>query len=143
MGDQRQGRIKWFNIQHGYGFITPLTAVDGAEDIFVHHTSIITKREQYKYLVEGEYVEFVLEESSSDKHPFHATAITGIQGGPLLCETRNLELTQSYSRHSERRPDPRSVSRSDSRPDSRSNSRSVSDRDGFEFPKQKHRVAKN
>ena len=127
-----QGKIKWFNIQHGYGFITPLTPIDGVQDVFVHHTSIITARDQYKYLVEGEYVQFILDQSTSDAHPYHATSITGIQGGPLLCETRNsvMETNRTYSQTRERQP---SRNR-ESRPERD---------DGFEFPKQKNRARRN
>jgi hypothetical protein len=41
---------------------------------------------QYKYLVQGEYIEFVLEKSNSGPHEFKAIEITGIQGGELMCE---------------------------------------------------------
>ena len=45
---------------------------------------------QYKYLVQGEYVDFELTKSDSDKHEFHAADITGVRGGPILCETRRV-----------------------------------------------------
>ena len=49
-----RGKVKWFNIDKGYGFIE---YKDG-EDIFIHYSSIMS--EGYKTLVEGQYVEFEL-----------------------------------------------------------------------------------
>jgi len=83
------GRVKWFNFQNGYGFITPINPIEGTQDIFVHHTSINVNGNQYKYLVEGEYVEFTLETVNSREHSFHAVDITGISRNALMCETRN------------------------------------------------------
>ena len=47
-----KGRVKWFNNQKGYGFITP----ENGADVFVHHTAI--QGEGYKSLEEGQAVEF-------------------------------------------------------------------------------------
>ena len=44
--------------------------------------------QQYKYLVQGEYVEFALNELSTGKHKFQAIEISGIGKGQLMCETR-------------------------------------------------------
>ncbi len=57
-----RGKVKWFNNQKGFGFITP---EDGGKDVFVHHTSI--KMEGYKTLAEKQDVEYDLEQS--DKGP--------------------------------------------------------------------------
>lgn len=51
------GKVKWWNDQKGYGFVTP----DGAEvgrDAFVHYSAI--KSEGFKTLTEGQRVEFEL-----------------------------------------------------------------------------------
>lgn len=85
------GRVKWFNNKAGYGFITVCrSSADDrvGEDVFVHHSGITVSSEQYKYLVQGEYVDFQLRESDSDAHPFQATKLTGVAGGKLMCETR-------------------------------------------------------
>ena len=47
-----KGKVKWFNNQKGYGFITP----ENGADVFVHHTAI--QGEGYKSLEEGQDVEF-------------------------------------------------------------------------------------
>jgi len=47
------GRVKWFNEQKGFGFITP---DDGGEDLFVHHTNIVA--EGFRTLMEEQAVEF-------------------------------------------------------------------------------------
>jgi len=57
-----KGKVKWFNNQKGYGFITP---EDGSKDLFVHYSAITG--EGYKSLTEGQEVEF--EMADSDKGP--------------------------------------------------------------------------
>jgi len=56
------GRVKWFNEQKGFGFITP---DDGGKDLFVHHTGIMV--EGYRTLQEDQEVEF--EEGQGEKGP--------------------------------------------------------------------------
>ncbi|HOW36461.1 MAG TPA: cold-shock protein [Candidatus Omnitrophota bacterium] len=50
-----RGKVKWFNNQKGYGFITP----ESGSDVFVHHSAI--QGEGYKSLAEGQEVEFEVE----------------------------------------------------------------------------------
>jgi cold shock protein len=47
-----RGRVKWFNEQKGFGFISQ----DGGDDLFVHFSSI--KQEGFKVLHDGDEVEF-------------------------------------------------------------------------------------
>lgn len=83
------GQVKWFNNKSGYGFITILKGDKEGMDIFVHHTGLKIEKEQYKYLVQGEYVDFKLSKSTTDAHEYQATDVTGAYGGVLMCETRN------------------------------------------------------
>ncbi len=50
-----RGKVKWFNNQKGYGFITP----ESGSDVFVHHSAI--QGEGYRTLEEGQEVEFEIE----------------------------------------------------------------------------------
>ena len=96
-----QGRVKWFNAQSGYGFIADTNA-----DLFVHHSALKTKDDQFRYLVEGEYVEFSTE--TMDDGRTTAVSVTGIRGGPLMCETRqqrrDADQERGGNRGRERRP---------------------------------------
>lgn len=47
-----EGKVKWFNAQKGYGFIS----VDGGEDVFVHYQQI--QGDGFKTLDEGQRVRF-------------------------------------------------------------------------------------
>ena len=84
------GRVKWFNTKAGYGFITVTDGPKSGTDIFVHHSAIDTDLKQYVYLVQGEYVEFGLTAATEKNasHEFQASAVAGIKGGKLMCETR-------------------------------------------------------
>lgn len=46
------GKIKWFNDQKGYGFITP----KNGKDVFIHHSAI--NMNGYRTLKENDEVEF-------------------------------------------------------------------------------------
>ena len=51
-----RGKVKWFNAEKGFGFITR----DGKEDVFVHFQDI--EMDGFKKLEDGEEVEFRVEE---------------------------------------------------------------------------------
>jgi len=98
------GRVKWFNNKAGYGFCTVVGSEGDdrvGEDIFVHHTGVKVGSEQYKYLVQGEYVHFNLRSSDSQAHPYQAAELTGLWGGKLMCETRNEQRQQRADREDE------------------------------------------
>lgn len=82
------GQVKWFNNKAGYGFITVSDGEYAGKDIFAHFSTISVGDQQYKYLVQGEYVEFEITNSTNGTHEFQATKISGIKGGMLMCETR-------------------------------------------------------
>ena len=48
----KQGTVKWFNAEKGFGFIS----VEGEADVFVHFSAI--NADGYKTLEEGQKVEF-------------------------------------------------------------------------------------
>jgi CspA family cold shock protein len=86
--ERRFGRVKWFNNKTGFGFIE-----DTSGDIFVHHTAITNCAgypSGYKYLVQGEYVEFEQVSAQQKDHKIMAANVTGMRKGPTMCQTRAL-----------------------------------------------------
>jgi cold shock CspA family protein len=94
--------VKWFNNKTGYGFVTVSEGSPDhcGKDIFVHYKSIRTDNsdDNFKYLVQGEYVEFLVDKPEDDKHEYHAVDVTGIRLGPIMCETRRAAMTQAQER---------------------------------------------
>ena len=82
------GRVKWFNNKAGYGFITVTDGNRSGSDVFVHHSAISVENQQYKYLAQGEYVEFSEVNATSGPHQYQASNVLGVNGGKLMCETR-------------------------------------------------------
>ena len=106
-GERLVGQVKWFNNKAGYGFITVSDGENSGKDIFVHFTTVRVANSQYKYLIQGEYVEFTLTKSTAGSHEYQATDVSGIKGGALMCETRrNSRLTQGSNEEGEA-PQPR------------------------------------
>ena len=57
------GKVKWFNDQKGYGFIS---CDGGGKDVFVHHTAI--QMQGFRTLTEGQMVEFdIVEDKKGPK----------------------------------------------------------------------------
>lgn len=100
------GKVKWFNNKSGFGFVTAMEGELKDNDVFVHFSSIRVPDDQYKYLVQGEYVEFELTKSDKSGHEFHAVNISGVKGGSLMCETRKqLNDTRPYKPRVYKTPD--------------------------------------
>ena len=57
-----EGTVKWFNNRKGYGFIA---TEEG--DIFVHHSAIVKKGDEFATLNENDKVEFEI--TQGDKGP--------------------------------------------------------------------------
>ena len=95
------GKVKWFNSKAGYGFITVCEGELVDKDVFVHYSSIKADSSQYKYLTQGEYVDFTLTKPANEKHEYHAVEVTGVKGGLIMCETRRLSSIALKSGDSE------------------------------------------
>ena len=54
----KQGIVKWFNNEKGFGFIS----VEGGDDVFVHFSAL--QRDGYKSLEEGQAVNFEIVEGA-------------------------------------------------------------------------------
>ncbi|MFJ5554074.1 cold shock protein CspA [Staphylococcus capitis] len=63
----KQGTVKWFNAEKGFGFIE----VEGENDVFVHFSAI--NQNGYKSLEEGQSVEFEVVEG--DRGPQAANVV--------------------------------------------------------------------
>lgn len=110
--ERRQGKVKWF--VKGYGFITDL---DTQQDYFVHFTSLqvgdgsasgsednetdSSGRRLYAKLFKGEYVEYSV--GTDNQGQECACNVSGLRGGPLLCESSpNLRYYTPTSNNSRR-----------------------------------------
>ena len=94
MSTKLTGRIKWFNTTKGFGFVTDCHS---NEDVFVHHSGFQVQSNCWKSLHAGEYVNYELQTTEGKTQ---AVNITGVEGGPLLCETRH-QLNQQRREHKE------------------------------------------
>ena len=77
------GQVKWFNSKLGYGFITFSSGDNKGKDIFVHHRGVKPLNSGYHTLTPGEYVAFNV---VTGQNGLQAEDVTGICGGPLMCD---------------------------------------------------------
>ena len=88
MSNRSTGSVKWFNNKAGYGFVTVKGGDHDGKDVFAHYSAIKVVDDQFRYLVQGEYIEFDLTKDDSGKHDFVVSNISGIKGGSLMCEVQ-------------------------------------------------------
>lgn len=132
---RERGYVKWFNNRAGYGFITASEGARKDDDVFVHHSALRTNDEQYKYLVQGEYVEFEwIETDGGSEHQWQAGNVKGVDGGCLMCETRNNTRQQHATEaNGDTRSRPRSNKNRYRGGGPRSGSRTFRDEEGVEW----------
>jgi len=100
------GRVKWFNDTTGFGFIKTMEShtdfgIEEGGDIFVHVSDIKPQHNTFNPAIyTGEYVQFYVVPNGQDKggnRRVKAGLITGVAGGPLLCDHGEIKF-RSYSR---------------------------------------------
>ena len=65
-----QGTVKWFNVEKGFGFITP---DDGAKDLFVHYSEI--QGSGFRSLEENQRVQFEVAQGAKGPQAVGVSAI--------------------------------------------------------------------
>jgi CspA family cold shock protein len=65
----KQGTVKWFNSEKGFGFIE----IDGGDDVFVHFSAI--QGDGFKTLEEGQKVEFEVVDGNRGPQAANVTKI--------------------------------------------------------------------
>lgn len=69
MAERVKGKVKWFNGDKGYGFITP----ENGPDVFVHYSEI--QSGGFRSLNEGDEVEFEITEGKKGKQASSVTVV--------------------------------------------------------------------
>merc|ERR1712131_580404 len=98
------GKIKWFNIPHGYGFIE---REDNEADVFVHQSAVVRpgKKPRFSlYLKGGESVEFDVVQGLKGLEAVAVTAPGGYELATQSAHKGQRNLRRKYYRRSQRKP---------------------------------------
>lgn len=97
------GCVKWFNRTGGWGFLTITNEGHADEDVFVRWDNLSC--DGYKYLVQGEYVEFSIDfkPDAQDGRQYQAANVSGVNGGKLMCETHHEQKVAAAKHRQETR----------------------------------------
>ena len=80
------GWVKFFDEKRGHGL---LLDVGSGRDVFVHYTKLRLRDRGWRTLRRGEYVQFRVVETARGPA---AEDVTGVGGGPLMCEAAAHEV---------------------------------------------------
>jgi len=72
MADLKNGTVKWFNDEKGFGFIQP---DDGSKDVFVHFRQVNRTGYGRVSLPDGQKVTFEVEEGQKGPQAVNVTAV--------------------------------------------------------------------
>lgn len=103
------GVCKFFDSKKGFGFLKVIRHLPESgscpdvdlndKDVFVHHSGVKPSNSNFSVLTTGEYVSFNI--THSEKGP-QAVDVTGVFGGPLLCDNVMMQRAPSsfgYGQH--------------------------------------------
>jgi Cold shock proteins len=69
----KEGKVKWFNAEKGYGFISN---IGGGDDVFVHFSAIMTGG--YRTLEEGQAVTYDTETDPKNPKKLRAVNVRAV-----------------------------------------------------------------
>lgn len=98
MDNKLLGRVQWFDVKKGYGFIRLIQGESQGDDIFTHYTSIVCEN-NFKKLFPGEFVSFSIE--VDEKGEKISTNVTGVNGFPLLIDNEDYNFKLVRKRNNE------------------------------------------
>lgn len=76
-----KGKVKCFNNTKGYGFIT----MEDGIDVFVHYSNIVSDK-KFKFLEEGQTVEFEIEDVEKGKQVVNVTVVETVSESEEITE---------------------------------------------------------